>query len=110
MMKSVLISDQNAKNLILNSHSIVSRTIKCPCSCTMTVNQVYLIKGVFIFFEGGEGGVGRRNPYEHECFVNKCDPPPGSSKIYSDPPLPPDKHVCGWIVQRSRGPSQRCTC
>ena len=25
-------------------------------------------------------------------FVKKCDPPPGSSKIYSDPPLPPDKH------------------
>ena len=24
--------------------------------------------------------------------VKKCDPPPGSSKIYSDPPLPPDKH------------------
>ena len=25
-------------------------------------------------------------------FVKKCDPSPGSSKIYSDPPLPPDKH------------------
>ena len=24
--------------------------------------------------------------------VKKCEPPPGSSKISSDPPLPPDKH------------------
>ena len=52
------------------------------------------------FFRRG-GGVNRRNPNEHECkisqpslyiFVKKCDPPPGSSNIYSDPPLPPDKH------------------
>ena len=25
-------------------------------------------------------------------FVKKCDPLPGSSNFYSDPPLPPDKH------------------
>ena len=44
-------------------------------------------------------------------FVKKCDPSPGSSKIYSDPPHPPGKNiVCGWIVQLSPGPSHRSAC
>ena len=39
-------------------------------------------------------------------FVKNCDPPSGSSKIFSDPPLPPDKHVCGISVAQSSFESQ----
>ena len=63
-------------------------------SCDWTVSAPSLLLREHSFFRSGV--VGRRNPYEHECkisqhsryiFVKKCEPPPGSSKIYSDPPL-----------------------
>ena len=61
--------------------------------------------------EGGGGGWAGRIPMSINVkppsppflfFVKKCDPSPGSIKIYSDPTLPPGKNiVCGWIVQLS---------
>ena len=53
------------------------------------------------FFRRGAGGWAEGIPMSMNVkspsptvifFVKKCDPPPGSSKIYSDPLLTPDKH------------------
>ena len=49
-------------------------------SCIIIIKGALLVSIHFL-----EGGVWRRNPYEHECkislFVKKCDPSLRSSKI-----------------------------
>ena len=43
-------------------------------------------------------------------FVKKCDPPREAVKFIVTHPFLLTNMVCGWIVQRSRGPSHRRTC
>ena len=40
-------------------------------------------------------------------FVKKCDPPREAVKFIVTHPFLLTNMVCGWIVQRSRGPSHR---